>query len=142
MKRSIGLVILQIAVALYLLVSGATGLMNSSAGDLAAVIGLLNELFRNPSVVTLLVIVLSVSEIIAGFFLIMELFTTDLRVTDMILFIFIILWIANIVLVDFVAPISGGETFRSVSSILRYMSVLSSHLMVLGAIVLVTKKFS
>lgn len=141
MKRSIGLVILQIAVALYLLVSGVTGLLNSSAGDLAAVIGFLNELFRNPSIVTIMVIVLSVSEIIAGFFLIMELFTTDLRITDMILFLFIILWVANIVLVDFVGPISGGATFRSVSGVLKYMSILSSHLMVLGALVLVTKKF-
>ena len=141
MKRSIGLVILQIAVALYLLVSGVTGLLNSSAGDLAAVIGFLNELFRNPSIVTIMVIVLSVSEIIAGFFLIMELFTTDLRITDMILFLFIILWVANIVLVDFVGPISGGATFRSVSGFLKYMSILSSHLMVLGALVLVTKKF-
>ena len=141
MKRSIGLVILQIAVALYLLVSGVTGLLNSSAGDLAAVIGFLNELFRNPSIVTIMVIVLSVSEIIAGFFLIMELFTTDLRITDMIVFLFIILWVANIVLVDFVGPISNGATFRSVSGVLKYMSVLSSHLMVLGALVLVTKKF-
>ena len=142
MKRSIGLIILQIAVALYLLVSGVTGLLNSSAGDLAGVIGFLNDLFKNPSMVTLLVIVLSISEIIAGFFLLVELFTTDLRVTDMILFIFIILWIANIILVDFVAPISGGTTFKSVDSVLRYVSVLSSHLMVLGALILVTKKFS
>jgi uncharacterized membrane protein YphA (DoxX/SURF4 family) len=141
MKRSIGLVILQIAVALYLLVSGVTGLLNSSAGDLAAVIGFLNELFKNQSIVTIMVIVLSVSEIIAGFFLIMELFTTDLRITDMILFLFIILWVANIVLVDFVGPISSGATFRSVSGVLKYMSVLSSHLMVLGALVLVTRKF-
>lgn len=141
MKRSIGLVILQIAVALYLLVSGVTGLLNSSAGDLAAVFGFLNEFFKNASISTILVIVLSVSEIIAGFFLIMELFTTDLRVTDMILFIFIVLWVANIVLVDFLYPISNGVSFRSVSGILSYMSILSSHLMVLGAIVIVTKKF-
>jgi len=142
MKRSLGLIILQIAVALYLLVSGVTGLLNSSAGDLAPVIKFLNELFKNPSVVTIMIIVLSVSEIIAGFFLLAELFTTDLRVTDMILFIFIILWLANIILVDFVAPISGHSIFRNVDSVLRYVSVLSSHLMVLGALVLVTKKFN
>ena len=142
MKRSIGLIIVQIAVALYLLVSGVTGLLNSSAGDLAGVVGFLNDLFKNPSMVTLLVIVLSISEIIAGFFLLMELFTTDLRVTDMILFIFIILWIANVILVDFIAPISGGTIFKSVDSVLRYVSVLSSHLMVLGALIMVSKKFS
>ena len=71
----------------------------------------------------------------------MEIFTTDLRITDMILFIFIVLWIANIVLVDFVYPIGDGKSFRSVSAVLHYLSVLSSHLMVLGALVMVAKKF-
>ncbi|HNY21204.1 MAG TPA: hypothetical protein PKO22_03535 [Treponemataceae bacterium] len=142
MKRSVGLVILQIAVALFLLVSGVTGLLKSSAGDLAPIVTFLNKLFENPSLVTLIVIILSVSEIIAGFFLLSELLTTDLRITDIILVVFIILWAANIVLVDFVGPISDGTTFHSVKGILAYLSVLSSHLMVLGALILVTKKFN
>lgn len=142
MKRSIGLIILQIAVSLFLLVSGVSGLMNSSAGELAPVVVFLNGLFESRSIVTIMIIVLSVFEIIGGVFLFMEIFTTDLRVTDMILFILIILWIANIVLVDFIAPISEGSIFRSVSSVLRYLSTLSSHLMVLGALVLVARKFN
>lgn len=141
MKRGFGLIILQVAVALYLLVSGVSGLIASNAGDLEPVVRFLNGLFASPTIVTIVVIVLSVCEIIAGFFLLMEIFTTDLRVTDMILFIFIVLWIANIVLVDFVYPIGDGKSFRSVSSVLRYLSVLSSHLMVLGALVIVAKKF-
>jgi len=92
MKRGIGLIILQIAVALYLLISGVSGLINTSAGELAPVIGFLNDLFKNSSIVTIMIIVLSICEIIAGFFLLMELFTADLRITDIILFIFIILW--------------------------------------------------
>jgi hypothetical protein len=142
MKRGIGLIILQIAVALFLLVSGVTGILNSSAGDLSPVVTFLKGLFNSPSIATMIIIVLSVCEIIAGFFLITELFTTDLRITDMILFVFIVLWIANIVLVDFIGPISGGTTFRSVGSLLAYLNALSSHLMVLGALILVTKKFN
>ncbi len=142
MKRSVGLVILQIAVALFLLVSGVTGLLKSSAGDLAPIVTFLNKLFENASLVSLIVIILSVSEIIAGFFLLSELLTTDLRITDMILVVFIILWAANIVLVDFIGPISEGTAFHSVKGILNYLSVLSSHLMVLGALILVTKKFN
>lgn len=141
MKRSLGLIVLQIAVALYLLVSGVSGLIGSSAGDLQPVVAFLNGLFSSPTIVTFIIIALSVAEIIAGFFLITELFTTDLRITDMILMIFIVLWIVNIVLVDFIYPIGDGKSFRSVSAVLRYLSVLSSHLMVLGALVMVARKF-
>lgn len=140
MKRGIGLIILQIAVALYLLISGITGLINTSAGELAPVIGFLNDLFKNSSIVTIMIIVLSICEIIAGFFLLTELFTADLRITDIILFIFIILWIINIILIDFVGPISNGSIFKNLNSVLLYLSALSSHLMVLGALILVTRK--
>ncbi len=142
MKHSVGSVVLQISVALFLLVSGITGLLNSSAGDLAPVVAFLDQLFNSSSISTIVIIILSVSEIIAGFFLISELFTSDLRITDMILMFFIILWIVNIVLVDFIAPIGSGTTFASVSSVLRYMATLSSHLMVLGALIVVTKKYA
>ena len=89
-----------------------------------------------------MIIVLSIFEIIAGFFLLAELFTTDLRITDMIVFIIIALWIVNIVLVDFIGPIGEGSIFRSTNSVLRYLSTLSSHMMVLGALILVNKKFA
>jgi hypothetical protein len=142
MKRSIGIIVLQIAVALFLLVSGISGLLKSSAGDLAPVIEFLKTAFTNASVATMIVIVLSVCEIVAGCFLLGELLTTDLRITDIILVVIIVLWIANIALVDFITPISGGHAFRSLSGILKYLSTLSSHLMVLGALILVTKKFN
>ncbi|HOC28431.1 MAG TPA: hypothetical protein PKH40_02010 [Treponemataceae bacterium] len=141
MNRSIGVIVLQVAIALYLVVSGISGLINSTAGDLAPVMNYLNRLFDSSSVVTFAGIILSVTELIAGFFLLWELFTTDLRITDMILFIIIVLWIANIVLVDFIGPIGEGRTFGSVSSVLRYLGTLSSHLMVLGGLIVVTKKF-
>ena len=142
MKRGFGLIILQIAVALYLLVGGVTGLLNTSAGDLAPVIKFFNGLFNSSSIVTIMIIVLSIFEIIAGFFLLAEIFATDLRITDMILFVIIILWIVNIVLVDFIGPIGSGSIFHSMDSVLRYLSTLSSHLMVLGAMILVTRKFN
>lgn len=141
-KRSIGVVLLQISVALFLLVSGITGLLSSSAGDLAPVVEFFNSLFKSSSVLTVMIIILSISQIIGGFFLITELFTTDLRITDMILVILIILWIINIVLVDFVGPFGSGSILRSTGSLLRYLGTLSSHLMVLGALVLVTKKYA
>lgn len=141
MKRGIGLTVLQIAVAIYLLVSGVTGLLRSSAGDLAPVVSFLNDFLKNPTVVTILVIVISICEIVAGFFLIAELFTTDLRVTDIIIFAFVILWVANIVLIDFLTTLTEGSVFKSAGNLLHYLSTLSSHLMVLGALITVNKKF-
>lgn len=141
MKRSIGMTILQVAVALYLLVSGITGLLRSNAGDLAPVVNFLNDFLKSSTITTIMVIVISVCEIIAGFFLLSELFTTDLRLTDMIIFVFIILWVANIVLVDFLGAFTEGSIFRNVNSALKYLSTLSSHLMVLGALITVNKKF-
>lgn len=141
MNRSFGVIILQIAIALYLLVSGISGLNNSSAGDLAPLMDYLQKLVGGTSALSFAKIVLSVFEIVAGVFLLLELFTTDLRITDIILFVIIILWIANIILVDFVVPIGNGRTFNSVSNVLKYLSVLSSHLMVLGGLLVVTKKF-
>lgn len=142
MKRGIGVLLLQISVALFLMVSGISGLLSSSAGDLAPVIAFFNRIFNNSSVLTVMIIILSISQIIAGFFLIVELFTTDLRITDMILFVFIILWVINIILVDFIGPFGSGSVLSSTASLLRYFSILSSHLMVLGALVLVTKKYN
>ena len=55
-----------------LLVSGVSGLIASNAGDLEAVVRFLNGLFASPTIVTVVIIVLSVCEIIAGFFLLME----------------------------------------------------------------------
>jgi hypothetical protein len=140
MKRSIGLTILQVAVALYLLVSGITGLLRSSAGDLAPVVNFLNEFLQNSTIVTITIIVLSICEIIAGAFLLAELFTAELKLTDIIIFVFIILWVANIVLVDFLGTLTEGSVFRSVNNVLKYLSTLSSHLMVLGALITANKK--
>ena len=86
------------------------GVTSSSAGDLAPVVEFFNSLFKSSSVLTVAIIILSISQIIGGFFLITELFTTDLRITDMILVILIILWIINIVLVDFVGPFEAAAS--------------------------------
>lgn len=140
MNKNIGVVLLQIAIALYLLISGISGLTNSNAGDLELVLTKINSLFNSSSAMSFAIVILSVIELVAGLFLLMELFTTGLRITDMILFIIIILWVINIVFADFIIPIGDGSTFKNVKGVLNYLSVLSSHLMVLGGLVVVTKK--
>jgi len=142
MKRSIGVIILQVAVSLFLLVSGIYGIIGSTAGELAPVVAFVNQLFNSQSAATIMIVVLSVCELVAGLFLFMELFTTDLRITDMILAIFIVLWIVNIVLVHFITRFGGGTAFHDVGDFLAYLRALSRDLMVLGALVMVARKFN
>ncbi len=137
MKRNIGITVLQIALAFFLLVSGITGLLQSSAGTLNPVIGFLNSVIQSATVVKLIIISIAVSEIIAGAFLLVGLFTLPPVLINTILIIFIVLWIVNIILVDFIGVFNSG--LHSFDAVLVYLQQLSAHLMVLGALMLVRK---
>ncbi|UTC91110.1 hypothetical protein E4N87_10600 [Treponema denticola] len=139
MKRTVGLVVLQIALAFFLIVAGILGLIRSSAGELGQAISLLDAVFKSRTITTVIIITLAVSELIAGVFLIVEFFSGEIRLTGIILIVFMILWIVNIVLIDIIGPINGN-TFTSTMSVLNYLSQLSRHLMILGAIIAVKDK--
>lgn len=139
MKRTIGLIILQIALAFFLIVAGILGLMHSSGGDLDSVVSLLNNLFKSRLITTIIIITLAVSELIAGVFLIVEFFSAEIRLTNIILIVFMIFWIVNIILIDVLGAVNAN-VFGSVKSLLNYLSQLSRHLMILGAIIAVKNK--
>lgn len=139
MRRSFGISILQIAMAFFLISAGVLGLIQTTAGELTTVVGALNKLFNIPSLTVTIIFILSVSELLAGVFLIVEFFAGEIRLTNIILGIFIILWIVNTVLLDIIAPM-GNNTFKSANGILLYLTQLSQHLMVLGSLVAVMNK--
>ena len=139
MKRTVGLVVLQIALAFFLIVAGILGLIRSSAGELGQAISLLDAVFKSRTITTVIIITLAVSELIAGVFLIVEFFSGEIRLTNIILVVFMILWIVNIVLIDIIGSINGN-IFTSTMSVLNYLSQLSRHLMILGAIIAVKDK--
>ncbi|AIN92816.1 hypothetical protein [Treponema putidum] len=139
MKRTVGLVVLQIALAFFLIVAGILGLIRSSAGELGQAISLLDVVFKSRTITTVIIITLAVAELIAGVFLIVEFFSGEIRLTGIILIVFMILWIVNIVLIDIIGPINGN-IFTSTMSVLNYLSQLSRHLMILGAIIAVKDK--
>ncbi len=136
MRKSAGITTLQVALAFYLIVAGILGLMRSNAGELGQVIGLLNSLFNSSTITTIVIITLAIAELIAGVFLIVEFFSGEISLTSVILIIFIVLWIINIVLIDIIGLING-HYFSSTRSVLAYLSQLSRHLMILGAIIAV-----
>ncbi len=139
MKRRISFIILQIALAFFLIVAGVLGLMRSNAGELGQVVGLLDGLFKSPTITTAIIITLAVVELIAGVFLIVEFFSGDIQLANIILIVFMILWIVNIVLID-VLGAADGSHFKNVTSVLNYLYQLSRHLMILGAIIVVKEK--
>ncbi len=139
MRRSAGITTLQVALAFYLIVAGILGLMRSNAGELGQVIALLNGLFNSSTITTIVIITLAIAELIAGVFLIVEFFSGEIRLTSVILIIFIVLWIVNIVLID-VLGVVRGNYFRSTGTVLSYLSQLSGHLMILGALIAVKQK--
>jgi len=83
-----------------------------------------------------LIIVLSVCAIIAGVLLLVSVFRNDVTVINVILFIFIALWVVFIVIVDIIDPLSSSKF-----DLLTYLKRLSAHLMVLGALFTSTKHF-
>lgn len=139
MKRTVGLVVLQIALAFFLIVAGVLGLIRSSAGELGQAVALLDAVFKSQTITTIIIITLAVAELIAGVFLIVEFFSGEIGLTNVILIVFMILWIVNIVLIDIIGPINGN-IFTSTMSVLNYLSQLSRHLMILGAIIAVKYK--
>ncbi len=139
MRRSFGIYALQIALAFFLIVAGILGLMRSSGGELNQVVKLLDSLFKSSVITTIIIITLAVAEIIAGVFLIVELFSGSVPLTSTILIVFIILWIVNIVLIDILGAVNGN-VFTSTGSVLSYLSQLSRHLMILGALITVKEK--
>lgn len=139
MKRTVGLVTLQIALAFFLIVAGILGLTRSSGGDLGQVVALLDGLFKSSVITTVIIITIAIAELIAGVFLIVEFFSGEIKLTNIILIIFMILWIVNIVLLDILGAINGN-VFKNVNTVLGYLSQLSRHLMILGAIIAVKDK--
>lgn len=135
MKRSMGISILQIALAFFLLVSGVTGLMQTSAGNLNPVVAFLTQLLKSSTAVTVIIISIAICELIAGLFLLIGLFTFSPGMLNVILIVFIVLWIINIVLVDFIGTFNSG--IHGVPGLLSYLQQLSFHLMVLGALICV-----
>ena len=135
MRRNMGVIVLQIALAFFLLVSGVMGLMQSNAGNLNPVVTFLTHLLKNAGIAHAIIIAIAVCELVAGLFLLIGLFTFAPRIVNVILVLFIILWILNIALGDFIGTFNSG--IHGVPGLLSYLQQLSGHLMVLGALICV-----
>ncbi|MDR2028425.1 MAG: hypothetical protein LBP93_02675 [Treponema sp.] len=86
-------------------------------------------------------IIFSVCAIVAGVFLLLELFSIRIQYTELVLFIFVIIWIVYIVLVDIINPINQRNSLFRQGNGWTYLQGLAAHLMVLGALLSASKRF-
>jgi len=133
--NKLGYFLLNIAVALYLFANGIIGL-NNKLFDNRIFYDMVKTIFGTGKFTNGLTVVLSVCAIIAGVFLLLSVFKNDIALTEIILLVFIILWVIFIVIVDIIRPLQGNGP-----KLLEYLTILAAHLMVLGALISSTRRF-
>ena len=132
----LGYFLLNIAVSLYLFANGILGLNSGRWQNKGEFYNMVYTIFRGGNFTNVLTIILSVCAIVAGVFLLLSVFKNDIAITELILLVFIVLWVIFIVIVDIIRPLQGnGPKF------LEYLIILSAHLMVLGALISSTRRF-
>ena len=136
MNKSIGLFLLNIAVAIYLLATGILGLTGRKFFPDAEIRRAVTALFKG-DFAEILIVVLSVLAIVAGAFILLKLFGIVIPVTELILVILAIVWVVFIVMIDIIYQINNSRGFNFVD----WMRTIGSHLMVLGGIAMATERF-
>jgi hypothetical protein len=137
MNRGIGMFLMNIAVACYLLCAGILAFNNNwleSSEIRRAVTGVI----RGGELSNIIVIVLAIFAIAAGVFILLRLFNISLPIPiDLILVVLCIVWLVLIVLIDI---IPGLENFGK-GNFISWLQPFSTHLMVLAGIALATERF-
>ena len=135
MNKSIGAFLLNIAVAAYLFATGILGLTGRRFLDNNEIRQAVSSLFKG-DIVGILTVVISILAIAAGAFILMKFFGIEIPVTELLLVILAVVWVIFIIMIDVVHPLnSKGGNF------LGWLTSISMHLMVLGAILLATERF-
>lgn len=128
--KSIGTLILQIALGLMFIVGGIWILQGGRGDEIATAI---KSIFES-DVANIICIVFGIIEIIAGTFLLLRLFVSLNTNLDTILMIIIMIcWIAAIVIIDFVG---NDSLFNNLNkNFLSFLYRMAKHLLILGAII-------
>ena len=132
MRGSIGILLINISVALYL---AATGIMGFQGGGNIQVA--VRAVFSRGDFSNILVIILSIVALAAGVLIIVRLFNANIPIIDLLLLIVAAVWIVLIIMINFVEPINS----RGNTNIVQWLVSFSSNLIVLGGIALSTNKF-
>jgi hypothetical protein len=136
---SIGSLLMNIAIACYLIATGILGLGDAklfSRFD-PEVRQAVTALFGKGDFTNVIVVIISILAIAAGVFILMRLFDFSFPSIDLILIILAIVWVVFIIMIDIVAPINSKQDFNFVN----WLRIFAPHLMVLAGLVSATGKF-
>jgi hypothetical protein len=137
--NKLGYLVLNLSVALYLFANGILGILKQKdfLGNYGGEFGkMIQTIFGKGSITDILVVVLSLCAIAAGIFILLQLFNIRIKINELILIIFVIVWAAFIVIVDIINPLQA----RNKPDFLPYLVQLSAHLMVLGGLISAAKR--
>lgn len=146
-SMGLGLVLVQIALGLFFIASGIMTLQLEGGflGRIQAGFGgnevatAVHSIVKG-DVANIVIIAIGVCELLAGIFLILRFFTGVGKLADVVLIIIMIVWIVVIVLTDILGR--GGllkGALDSFGSVITFLKVISSHLLVLGGILIVKR---
>lgn len=144
-KISWAQLIIKVGLALFLITAGILSLQLDSglAGRLQASFGgnelaiAVNSIFKG-EMATVVIVLLGALQLLGGIFLLVDFFVNTKAFSNFALLVLMIVWLAIIVLVDVLGK--GGlvnGAFQNLTSFLSFLKLLASHLLVLGAIILV-----
>lgn len=131
-KKSAGVLLLQISLAIIFLVNGIRTVFYSS--------NQLKDLFGNGDLGNILNIVIGVIEMIAGVILLIQLFAPlGVSLNNLLMLIIMILCIAIIVVFDVLGDggLLGGKVFKNRNNFFTFLENFSAHLLMLGAVIVV-----
>jgi len=132
MKDGVGIFLWKISVALYLIANGILGLQKWSGGDFNIIFSRIG--FRG-NTLGLFVAIASVIALVAGIAILLEMLNIRFSFLDTLIFIVAIIW-AVYVVIEVVSWVTGG--FKDFWHLLQMLAV---HLMVLGSLLVASKKF-
>ena len=139
MNKGIGVLIINISVALYLFATGILGFSGKGGKIGSAISGneirqAVNAIFKG-DIASVISIVFAILAVIAGILILLKLFNIQIPSMEIILIIIAIFWLVFIILIDIVHPLNSKPNF------LDWLRVICPHLMVLGSIILSTDRF-
>ena len=135
MDRSIGGILLNFSVAVYLLATGILGLTGRKFFPDGEIRRAVTSLFKG-DFAEILIVVLAILAIAAGAFILLKFFGINIPITELLLVILAIVWVVFILMIDIVYPINHKGT-----NFVDWMRTFASHLMVLAGITLSTERF-
>jgi len=135
MNKSIGGILLNFAVAIYLLATGILGLTGRKFFPDGEIRRAVTSLFKG-DFAEIVIVVIAVLAIAAGAFILIKFFGIDIPITELLLVILAIVWIVFVIMIDVVYPVNHKGT-----NFVDWLRSLGAHLMVLAGILLATERF-